>query len=473
MSPRSSVLTSRCASQGLALACAIVLTGGCVRFQPRPITPEATAEQWAARSLRDEGLHQFMQRTLTGRVPAWPVATWDADDLTLAAIYYQPGLAVARAQWEVAQAGTRTAAERPNPSVSASATYDTTTPPPWIPAVSFDVPIETAGKRGYRMAQAEALAAAARWDLIQKIWDTRAAVRSALVGVYNARESARLLQRQENAQAEVVRLLEGQLKAGAVAQADVTPARIARDTTRLALEQARQQETEARAGLADAIGIPASALDHTALSFAGLDRFPAPQRVPEMRREAVLHRADIRSALASYAASQSALQLELANQYPDIHLGPGYEFDQTDNKWTLGITLPLPIMNQDRGPIAEAEARRKLSAAQFVAVQARALGEIDVALAGYRSALAQSRTAAELLDQLQRRLNSARAMQQAGEVDPLAVASADVEYATSAAQHLDALIKAQQALGRLEAAVQSPQVIPDTLVQQVESVPSP
>jgi outer membrane protein TolC len=62
--------------------------------------------------------------------------------------------------------------------------------------------------------------------------------------------------------------------------------------------------------------------------------------------------------LAEYNASQSALQLEIAKQYPDIHLNPGYEFDQGDNKWSPGLTVTLPILNQNKGPIAEAEAKR-------------------------------------------------------------------------------------------------------------------
>jgi broad specificity phosphatase PhoE len=30
---------------------------------------------------------------------------------------------------------------------------------------------------------------------------------------------------------------------------------------------------------------------------------------------------------------------EIAKQYPDIHLGPGYQYDQGVNKWTLGFSV--------------------------------------------------------------------------------------------------------------------------------------
>lgn len=447
------------------VALAILGLSGCAHFVSRPLQPTATAQAWDQRSLADPGLQRFFGKTQPTRPAAWPLREWTLDDLTLAAIYERPDLAVARAQWDVAQAGTITAGERPNPSISASGTYDTTTPPPWIPGVSFDIPIETAGKRGDRLAEARAQAEATRWDFVGKIWQARVEVRAALLDLDRARQTAALLAEQERAQAEQVRLLEGQLRAGAVAEAAVTPARIALDTTRLAQAQARTDASAALAALANAVGVPTAAVRAVKLSFAGLGNFPAALSEAQARREAVLNRADVRSALAAYAASQAALKLEIAKQYPDIHLGPGYELDQTDNKWTLGLTLDLPVFNHNQGPIAEARARRRLAAAQFVAVQARALSDTETAYVAYQAARAQSATAAALQRGLQQRLASVRAMQQAGEVDPLAVASAEVEYATGALQHLDAVVKAQQALGAFEAAIQSPQVIPAATVQ--------
>jgi outer membrane protein TolC len=202
-----------------------------------------------------------------------------------------------------------------------------------------------------------------------------------------------------------------------------------------------------------------------------LDEFPTTLTAPEVRRQAILNRADIRGALAEYAASQSALQLEIANQYPDIHLGPGYEFDQTDNKWTLGVSLTLPILNQNQGAIAEARAKRELAAAHFLAVQAKAVGEIDLALVGYLTAQQQSAAAGALLGNLQKRRDSVHAMQQAGELDALAEANAQDEFNTGALSRLDALVKAQQARGQLEDAMQSPLVLPAAVLQNAQTNP--
>lgn len=103
-----------------------------------------------------------------------------------------------------------------------------------------------------------------------------------------------------------------------------------------------------------------------AIEFAELER-PIDARslsTKTIRQHALTNRTDILRALADYAASQSALQLEVARQYPDVRLGPGYTFEVGEHRWSLiGAALTLPIFNQNQGPIAEAEARRREAAA--------------------------------------------------------------------------------------------------------------
>jgi outer membrane protein TolC len=444
----------------------VVAFAGCARFQPQPISPAATAAAFDARALTNTDLRAFLETNhLTG---PWPRRSWDLDALTLAAYYYQPALAEARAQWASVRAAHITAGGRPNPSVGLAPAYDATTPPPWILGLTWDIPIETAGKRGKRIAQAEHLSEAARWSFVSAAWQTRSRMRAAWLNLYAARETESLLARQESAQSNVVRLLEGQLAAGGVSGFEVTQARVALNTTRLARMDATGQRHQARAQLATALGLPLRALDGVKFSFAGLDQFPRQLTPPEIRRQAILNRADVRGALAEYAASQSALQLEIARQYPDLHLGPGYELDQTDNKWSLGVTLELPILNQNQGPIAEAKAKRAGAAAHFLTVQAQAIGELESALAGYRAALQQAGAAAGLSDDLQKQLSSVHSQTEAGEVEPTILAGAEAEFCAGAKNRLDSLVKARQALGQLEDAVQSPMMLPESVVRETQ-----
>ena len=90
-----------------------LFVAGCATFQPQPVSPEKTAAAFDARSLNDDNLRAFLE---TNHVAGdWPRDSWDLNALTLAAFYYQPALAEARAQWAAVEATKITAGERPEP----------------------------------------------------------------------------------------------------------------------------------------------------------------------------------------------------------------------------------------------------------------------------------------------------------------------------------------------------------------------
>lgn len=443
MFPKSLVLP------GLAL-----LFSACVHYEARPIQPATTAVQFDNRSLDDAGLKIFFAANHT----TIPTDRWDLAALTLAAFYFNPGLDVARAHWATIDAGRTTANERPNPTLGFSPAYNSSnsTPSPWIFGLNLDLPIKTAGKRGLRLAQSNQLATAARFALATAAWQVRADVRRVLTELASAQEEAKLRQTQATAQSRNVTLLEARFRAGESSAAEVSRERIALTATELAATAAQQRAATSRTSLAAAIGVPATALDPITLSFTGLDVFTTATDPAALRLQATTNRADVLGALADYAAAEAALQLAVAQQYPDIHLGPGYEYDQGDHKWSLGLSLELPLLNRQRGPIAEAVAQRAEAAATFNAVQARALGEVEQALAAYQAAQ-QAVTATTSLttatNQQEQRLQATLAT---GEISAQEVAAAQVELAATRLARLDAITQARLALGTLEAAVQTP-----------------
>ncbi len=158
------------------LPIALVLMAGCATFQPKPISPAQTASDFEARTLDNPGLKRFMEANLGHEISSWPPKTWDCTLLTLAAFYYHPDLDVARARWGVAEAGKITAGQSPNPSFGFLPRYSTNPPSgisPWYLAFNLDIPIETAGKRGYRIELAGYLAEAARLNIAGAAWQVR------------------------------------------------------------------------------------------------------------------------------------------------------------------------------------------------------------------------------------------------------------------------------------------------------------
>src|ERR1035437_3967131 len=278
----------------------LCLLAGCVRFQPQPLSPVEAATGLESRSLDNPDLKAFLEKNLNRELNTWPAAQWDFEMLTLAAFYYHPSLDVARARWAVAEAGKITAGGRPNPTLNVTPGYNTTTltPSPWMPLGSLDIPIETAGKRGYRIAQAVGLSESARLNIASVAWQVRSGARRSLAALHAAQEAEVLLREQQGFQAENLGLLERQHEAGAVSAFEVSQAGIAADNARLALRDAERQRAEVRVQLTEADGVRANALEGVKFTFDSWGELPGEASLADARRQALLNRSDILSGLA-------------------------------------------------------------------------------------------------------------------------------------------------------------------------------
>ncbi|OIQ96637.1 cobalt-zinc-cadmium resistance protein CzcC precursor [mine drainage metagenome] len=430
----------------------------CARFEPRPLSPQASAARFEARSLADPGLENYLAHRQR-RSPAWPPRTWDVDLLTLAALYYHPELEVARAQQQVAEAAVGVARHGPSPSLNFTPGYNADAlagMSPWILGWAADFPIETAGRRGDRERQAAYRRDAARFDLAGAAWRVRSRVRRRMLAYDGALREAALLKQTLKLREDLAAAMQRRLAAGEAARPAADSARAAQAETRLQLNSALGRAATARAALAAAVGVPVADLDTVKLSFAALERPPAAAQIParSVRRAALANRADLLAALARYEASQSALRLEIARQYPDLRIGPGYQWDQGADKWSLGIGLTLPLFA--RGRIAQAKAKRKLAAARFTALQARDIARTERALAGYRAALAAREAARSLAATQQSRAQAAQRRFAAGDSDRGALDQAQLRALAAQAIRLNASLRAQRALGALEDAIERP-----------------
>lgn len=438
---------------------AAVTLSGCSfqKYRAAPLAPTRTATSLEARSLNDPGLQQFYSTTSRSTV-AWPPAQWNLADLTLVAFYYKPALQVARAHVSEANAAIVTAGAKPNPSLNLDLGGETAPASPWLAGMGFSLPIETAGKRGYRINEAQRLADVARWNLASTAWTVRAQVRSSLLDYVAAQHNLVLLQTEEQVRADQVKLLEQRLVVGMIPRPEVDAAQILHTQTLLAAQLAEGRASLAKAALATAIGLPTGAMDGLKIVWLQFDQPPtvASLSPATIQTDAVLNRLDIRQALAEYAAAEAALRLEIAKQYPDIDLGPSYAYEEGDHLFSLAAGMILPIRNRNQGPIAQAKAHREAMAASFIAVQAAGIAAGEQALARYTSALKELARSRELLQQSRNQEEAARKALESGQSDRIALNGAQLQTAVTALAEFDALYNAQRALGDLENAVQRP-----------------
>lgn len=449
---------------GIGTILASLFLPGCAvrHYQPAPRAPAETSANFRLYTLQDPSLKKYLETNLGKEIQMWPFKAWDLKVLTLASFYFNPILEAERARLAAAQAAVITASARPNPTLSVTPGA----PSPYLFGLNLSVPIQTAGKRGYQVQRAKNLDDAARFTLAETAWKIRNQVRAALLASLLASHQLDALRSEEQVRSRQVELLEQRLAVGEISRPEVDRARIELSNTRLATRNAEGRVVEARATLAAAIGIPGSGLIGAEFSWPQFEHPPATESLsPEqIQKQAVLNRLDVRSALAEYAATQSALQLEIARQYPDIELGPGYQYEEKNSFFTLGLSTTLPVFNRNQGPIAEAEARRKEAAANFLATQARVIAQSETALARYDAALKELAEADGFLSKIQvvQEQMADRALR-SGESDRLELNGVLLQGSTAAKARLDALGRAQATLGELEDAVQRPLAPGDTM----------
>ncbi|MGH7781214.1 MAG: TolC family protein [Candidatus Binataceae bacterium] len=434
----------------------------CATYRPAPLKPAEAAQEFAQRTLGTPELCGYLRANLSTASPACPPERWDLAALTLVGFYYSPDLAVAQAKLNVARAAIITAGQRPNPSLGLGPAYTASAAPsfaPWaIGAVSFNFPIETAGKRGYRIAQAERLADAAALAVGETAWRVRSAVRTALLNHLVAQQEYDLARAYESASERTAQLLEERVSAGAASAPELNFALGNLAAARLKAAQAQSRVPETLNVLAAALGVPVGALQGATFAWPELERPPDEAALTPslVQQQALLNRIDLRRMLAEYAAADEALRLEIARQYPDINLGGGYSWEVNENIFELIPVVTLPLMNQNQGPIAEAQAKRAQVAAEFVALQDSIIAQANGALTSYRGALSafeQGRSSATFS---KTRLASMRRAAELGDIDSLALATAQLQTIVAEQSSVSALVSAQAALGALEDAVERP-----------------
>ncbi len=439
------------------IACGLFLSS-CAHYQPSVLDPVQVESRFAARALDAPGLAEFARSQAGNPTFAWPPTALDPDNLLSIGLFFSTDVELARAEVAAKEAALVTAKQRINPTITVDAGRNKT--PDSVATYSFSsaFTIETAGKRGLRILEAQKALEAARLRVWEAAWATRAKVRAALVAYYFAGVRLESLRAELAARGEIVTVWEKRLAAGEVGRPEVEAARADRAAVLLAIANADGALELGRAGIGDAVGVPTRALGSRAIDLGRLRDLPAPGELPiaAVRKAGLVHRADIRRVLAEYDAADVGLRLQLADRYPNVSLSPSYLFQEGFPSYVLGAALEaLPVFHRGEGQVAERKAARDKIAVEFLALQAHVRDETDAALTKYRAAVAEWSSAGGVSVRLQsQREASVAAALKAGEADRLEVLVSKLGAFGVQRAEVDALERGQVALGDLEDAVQ-------------------
>jgi len=437
-----------------------VLLAGCAfqSYEAKPVPSAGDVARFESRRMDDPALREFMAERGDAQ-PEWPIRAWRLRELTLLALYYHPDIAVARQRVEVASAATVTAGRRPNPALVPAVASHSRRPDgesPWTIGLQLGLPVVTAGKREARSERAELGLEMARLDLADVAWQVRSRLRARWLNYVAAARATELAETELGVRRELVELLRARLAAGAASAVEVANEEVRRAETERQLEHQRGLADVARSGLADALGLPVGAIAHMSIALPDEGTVSAIEAPATAQEYALRNRLDVRRALLAYASAEADLKLEIARQYPDFTLRPGYSWDQGDRIWSLALGLVLPVVDHNEGPIQEAKARRELAGQEFLALQAHVIGEVEGALAEFRRGRAELELAARLRETASERDADAEARFAAGYIDRVQRASARLELASAQRAALESYLAAERAQGRLEDALQRP-----------------
>ena len=415
---------------GLPCLLATVLFGGCAHYQPQPIDAPAHVLEYRTRRLDDSALTAWVGRW------AGPVSSpgWTDRQLAVAALALRAEVPRARAEWHAVRAGERTAGSRPQPGASVNverAVSGSDGQSPWVVSLGALLTLELGGKRSARLQQAQARTSVAEAELAATAWRVARDTRRAALDVTLAEAERAGAAGELSAIAGVQSLEEQRFAEAAVTSSEVARRGSEVAEARGAVARAERERIEARAALAAAIGLPPRAFDSIAVApveSPGCERLGA-IGADSLQVLALTTRPEMPRILAEYAGAEAALKLQVARQYPDLDLGPGFTWDQGVHRWTLALAVPGLLAFRNRGPIYEAEATRTAAAARVVETQDSILSDLAIAGEGCRGARIERVAADSQVAAAGRSVARARAAYERGEAPRLDAALAELALA--------------------------------------------
>lgn len=363
-----------------------------------------------------------------------------------------PDLSAARREIEATEGARTQAGAYQNPSLSVELEdfrqgNRTTT-------VMLSQPFELGGKRAARMAAAERATELARTQLDVKRAELRASVTAAFFGSLVAQERVRLAQASLNLARTGSQAAGKRVIAGKVSPVEETRAKVAEANVRLDLIQAQGElQTslqELRALTARTSGI--EAVDGNALELPAL---PALQALEQRIADAPA----LRQARLEVRRLGALADLESAKRVPDITVNAGIKRaqDQGRNQAVIGISVPLPVFDTNRGATVEALRRQDKAEDEARAVELRL--RADVASARQRQATASAEVAAvqtEILPGAQSAFDAASKGFELGKFDYLEALDAQRSLLQARAQYLRSLADVHRAATDLDRLLGTP-----------------
>lgn len=287
------------------------------------------------------------------------------------ALSRNPDLAVLRREIDALEGAQIQSGTRPNPQVGylLEDTRRETSTTTW----QFSQPIELGGKREARVAAAERQRALAVADLAARRSEVRALTIGSFHELLTAQERQRLAADSVDLARRATDVTARRVAAGRVSPVEETRARVAESGVQLEYLQAGNELGAARRRLASLWGGRSPAFERADGRIDALPAVPAVADI-EHRLDASPH---LDRAGLEIERRKALTAVERSRRVPDLTLVVGAKRpeDLGRSQWILGVAIPIPVFDDNRGNILEAAQREGKARDEYQALRARLAAE--------------------------------------------------------------------------------------------------
>ena len=302
-----------------------------------------------------------------------------AEDLALRS---NADLAVALRELQATEGAVMQSAARPNPELAflledtRRATRTTT--------LQLNQPIELGGKRAARLDAATRGRELAAVDLATRRAEIRASVTGAFFAVLSAQERIRLAQDVANLAKRATEVAGKRVASGKVPPIEETKARVAEANVRIDLSLAQSELRTARQQLAATWGNSAPRFERVEGRLELLPSLPSTESINARLADSP----HLKRAKIEIQRRKSLADLERAKRTPDltVSLGAIRSEDLGRNQLLLGVSIPIPVWDRNRGNQLEALKRTDKARDELAATQIRLTSDVRQAYERLRAA---------------------------------------------------------------------------------------
>ena len=370
------------------------------------------------------------------------------------ALQASPGLSAASREQDATEAAIVQAGAWPNPTLDAQVEdlrrdNRTTT-------LMLNQPLELGGKRAARVTAAERARDQAASALDARRAEIRAATVTAFFEVLTAQERLRLAQDSVGLAQSGTRAAANRVAAGKVSPLEETRARVAEAGIRVELLQAEGTLRSARRQLAALWGNPAPRFTQV---DGAVDQLPAMASAQDVQSRLAAAPV-VRQARLEVERRRALSDLEQAKRMPDVTVSLGAKRVPSSegetgggrrNQVVVGLSIPLPIFDTNRGNVAEALSREEKARDELAAAELQLGADVAQATERLNSARATARTLqSDALPGAETAYRAATKGFELGKFSFLEALDAQRTLFQVRAQYLMALADAHRAAGELD-----------------------